>query len=1475
MLAENAAYLGRLGQQVSDVSQLLSFEFMQADGLSPISYLASGIDAWAESAGLPLNFGRTFPQTISQRYETGPLGRGWSHNWDFSLDETDDGTVTIAGPGGTRRVFEPDIRGGYFSQSGDHATLTDLGAGAFSVRERDGLLTVFRSDGKLDYAEDTNANRITAGYTGVQLTALTHTSGATLLFDYDAGGRIVSVTNPLGPGIEDDRVTTYSYDASGEHLQSIHRFDALVPTTYTYITGQGATTQHALSEIEYPGGTHEYFTYDTNGRLYEVFLYGQAEKVTFAYGSSGKVSATDAIGGTTDFFFDHRGLLVKREDPLDNPVHFTFDDQHNLLEITGPTGLSTSYDYDTQGNLIRSTDALGNSTSFAYDGPYDRLTDLTDANGNTTQFGYDTHGNQTSITYAGFTQEQFDYDAVGNPIKWTNRRDHAVDYAYDGLGRLTRKDYQDGSFVEYAYDNHGNFISAIDPTGTTTFDYEATTDRLERITYPGDRWLEFTYDTAGRRASSLDQLGHRLDYHYDPAGRLERITDTGGSEIVQYHYDDAGRLDRKELGNGVYTTYQYDAAGQLLRLDNRAPDTSELSRFDYTYDTLGRRTSMNTRYGLWTYEYDEIGQLTHAVLDSTDAQIPDQDLTYVYDALGNRIRTIVNGETTEYTTNNMNQYTQVGETTYVYDADGNLIREISPDGTTNYTYDDENRLIALSSSEGDWEYVHDAFGNRVAVTENGQTTHYVIDPIGLGNVVGEYDDAGQLVAHYDHGFDLLSRIDAVGIPLHYTFDAIGSTSDMTDVAGVVANSYAYGPFGLSVSRSETAPNPFEFVGAFGVMNESNGVESMRARSYDAWVGRFLSADPLMILSSFENSYEYAWNDPNSSIDPSGEIGQAIVVVMAIFGTIAVISCGSSLENFVQSANAASAAQAQHYGIDEEIYPLVGQYDASSEELQQQAQQDRNEGNVFGIAAGLPADVSSGHAFVGYFPTTKDMLESLRAGLRLGNRTTGDSFGSSDPNEKTGPGGYGELTYVAEDALLSYRVDVENEETATAPAQRVEVTDQLDANLDWSTFALTEIGFGDTVINVPDGSQHFETTVPMTNNDKDFEVQINVGINAATGEVRAVFQSIDPATGLPPDVLTGFLPPEDGTGRGMGHFNYIIDPKRNLSTGTEIRNVAVIQFDFGEIIATNQIDPHDPSQGTDPAKEALNTIDASIPDDASQVQPLPPTTTSTDFTVQWSGEDDPNGSGIGKYDIYVSIDDGPFEPWREGITETSDTYTGEIGHTYAIYSVATDNVGHREPMAQVADSVTFVGPNPWHNYLEKHDVNGQQGVTPLDVLLIIEYLNSHPGSTSLPAEQFSPPRYYAVNDGGDCTPLDVLMVIVDINSQGVGSPEQEGVQSAVPLFVPDRVVGEWASQPRSEQIPILGSSLASGTSTLPSPWSAFSGRQSLTYRFNRGDDRAVKASYDPQLPDELDTDLTYLDSILPDIVEDIDSVWRRS
>jgi len=267
------------------------------------------------------------------------------------------------------------------------------------------------------------------------------------------------------------------------------------------------------------------------------------------------------------------------------------------------------------------------------------------------------------------------------------------------------------------------------------------------------------------------------------------------------------------------------------------------------------------------------------------------------------------------------------------------------------------------------------------------------------------------------------------------------------------------------------------------------------------------------------------------------------------------------------------------------------------------------------------------------------------------------------------------------------VTFENDPTAAAPAQVVQITDTLNLDLDLTTLELTGIGFGDTLITVPRGLQYFETTQTMTYANVSFQVQVQAGLRTGTGEVFANFYSIDPGTQLPPPVNVGFLPPEDGTGRGQGYVTYVIRPKNGLSTGTEIRNVASVQFDFGETISTNQVNAHDPSQGTNPNKEALVTIDAGAP--SSSVMPLPATTTALSFTVSWSGNDDAKGSGVASYDIYAQDNDGNWQVWLQKTAQTSATFTGDDGHTYSFYSVATDNAGNSEHATALAQASTHI------------------------------------------------------------------------------------------------------------------------------------------------------------------------------------------
>ena len=131
-------------------------------------------------------------------------------------------------------------------------------------------------------------------------------------------------------------------------------------------------------------------------------------------------------------------------------------------------------------------------------------------------------------------------------------------------------------------------------------------------------------------------------------------------------------LARVDNGNDTYTTYSYDAAGDLLDVVNYAAGGVVVSSYGYAYDALGEPITETTPDGTWTYSYDAIGELTHAVFASTNSSVANQDLEYFYNAVGNRTETIINGVDTTYTSNDLNEYTQVGATQYTYNLDGGL-----------------------------------------------------------------------------------------------------------------------------------------------------------------------------------------------------------------------------------------------------------------------------------------------------------------------------------------------------------------------------------------------------------------------------------------------------------------------------------------------------------------------------------------------------------------------------------------------------------------------------------------------------------------------------------------------------------------------------------------------------------------------------------------------------------------------------------
>lgn len=850
VMAENANYLSQLGQETNDLRRLFAFEWKQAVNTLTNVDLISTTDVVDAAPGLSLTFNRTFYQSLAERYNLGSLGRGWASQWDLRATTNSQGDVVIRSVGDLQRLFEKQTDGTFLEDGGAKVTITN---GQYTLKESNGLVFFFGTDGKLNYVQETNANRITLQYTNSQLTKLVHTNGDSLTLTYNSQGRINKITDTAG------QATTYSYDSTGEHLLSATGVDGTI--TYSYDTGTVAAKKHSLLSVTSDLGYQRSFEYDNQGRLTKESSNGNTQALTYSYDTVGGVTITDSTGASQTVLLDDRGNGGQIRGVNNQNLLFSYDADGNLIDATLPNGNQPGYSYDANGNLTQQTNLLGQNTNFTYDATFQQLAGFTDPKGNGVGYSYDAKGNLNKITYGDGSTQQFTIDASGNVTSYINRRGSTIGYTYNTSGLLTKKQYADGSSITYGYDAKANLTSVVDGTGTTTMLYDAA-NRMTKITYPTGRSLTYTYNADGQRTKLVSSDGYTTNYSYDTVGRLKTLTNATGQTIISYDYDSAGRLTKETNGNGTYTTYQYDLQDQLTSLVNYKANNTVNSKFDYAYDTLGRRTTMTTLEGVFKYGYDAIGQLTSVVTPTN------RTINYTYDAAGNRVGVTDSSTTTNYTSNNLNQYTNVGNALYTYDSDGNLISKTEGSQTSTYTYDAESRLVKVVTPSGTWDYQYDGLGNRVATILNGQRTEYLLDPTGLGDIVGEYSGS-TLVANYTHGLGLVSRVNGSNSN-YYDADAIGSTVGLTATDGSYVNRYSYLPFGEDLTKVEGVANPFEYVGQWGVMDEGNGLDFMRARFYDTGLGRFTSVDPLNLAGGTSNLYSYTVNQPTNAIDPTGE-----------------------------------------------------------------------------------------------------------------------------------------------------------------------------------------------------------------------------------------------------------------------------------------------------------------------------------------------------------------------------------------------------------------------------------------------------------------------------------------------------------------------------------------------------------------------------------------------------------------------------
>jgi RHS repeat-associated protein len=1284
-LARAATYLGQLGVYTSDPGRLLTLLLKQADNSLFLSQIDSATDISVDAPGLTLSLTRMNSRTVSGAYRFGALGRGWSHQWEIVAAQDDLSNVTIQ-YGGETRTFLRQPNGTYVGLTGDIAQLTFVG-GAFRLREVDGLVQQFRTDGFIDYIEDRNGNRITASYNAsLQLSALTHSSGQILNLTYNAQGRLSQVTSSNG------EIVTYTYDASGQHLASAT--NARGTLNYTYQTGISPATEHALKSIQFQNGLQSTFEYSTDGRLIAQQYAEGSQLVTYSYGPYGEVTITDPSGATRTYWLNDFGLPEQVRDQAGHIDRFDYDSNQRLASYTNPDGATEYYTFCACGSLLNMIDAQGNRIDANYDPLYRQITSFTDTNGTQTNYEQDDRGNITVIHHPDGSVDQFEYDAVGNVIGLTDRAGETLQYTYDAAGRVLTKS-GGGISQSFTYDARGNLLTATDASGTIAMQYDAQ-DRIIRVDYPNGRFLIYSYNAIGQPLT-INQNGFVVNYTYDSLSRLTDVTDGSANVLAHYEYDDFGRLALEVAGNGNRTTYLYNDHDRISRITHTNAANVVLSFFEYAYNEVDLVASVTTLEGTTTYGYDGIGQLTSVVLPTG------RTITYEYDQDGNRVRVVDNGVETLYSANGLNQYTSVGPATYTYDARGNIRTRTDAGGTTTYTFDTLDQLIEVDGPAGHFVYEYDALGNRVAQTTNGVRREFLVDLANMGDLVAEFDDQGQAISNFAYGFGLVGQFQGSDA-YYFDFDALGSTHGVTNSSGAYVNQYSYLPFGETTTLSESIETPFQFVGQFGVQSRGDGLHAMGFRNYDSSTGQFVSEDPIRFAGGDANLRRYVGNSPTNAIDPLGLSDNGYTFKPGEFdeSKMKARMCSPqgkgfnvsevSLQEFREElyerglrawadSDAAAAGRAelkQNIAAQKNMLKIQLPINRVNSEAMERIGNalTRTRTVVTGAGKLLGAACPAADALGGYF-LAGSVWKAITNEIELSNLSI--MLGAWDPNDIVGPVGVGDSQYTTSDQPYSYTIHFENDPNlATAPAQEVFVTHQLDTDLDWSSFELGDVGFGSGVIDVPAGLQVYTTQFNYQNQDgSPLLVHFSAALDLQTGIVTWVFRSIDPETGqLPDGVFDGFLPVNDETGRGEGFIDFLVNPQSGLATGTTIDAQASIVFDINDPILTNTF---------------TNTIDNGVP--ASSVDALPQVTDTRTFTVSWSGTDDGNGIpgvGIAFYDVYVSDNGGAYTLWQSQTVATSADFTGQNFHIYSFYSVATDLLGQREDDPTEPDTTTELG-----------------------------------------------------------------------------------------------------------------------------------------------------------------------------------------
>ncbi|MFJ8078829.1 RHS repeat-associated core domain-containing protein [Streptomyces sp. NPDC096176] len=716
---------------------------------------------------------------------------------------------------------------------------------------------------------------------------------------------------------------TQSETPNGGRLLTDTRYDTrgLAYETYADIFDTTSTPNGTYARAEYgEAPTQTATVFDGAGRATKTTLHiFGVEKWSTTTSYTGDSTASTALnGGTaTRSITDIRGRTIESreyggESPADTQygdglgtsylsTKFAYTRDGKNTQITGPDDAKWSYTYDLFGRQIMAKDPDKGTATTEYD-LLDRAIKSTDSRGKSILTGYDELG-RMSGTWASSKTDANQLTSYSYDILLKGMPDSSTRFvggksgqaytdtvtAYDSLSRPVANKLElpaDDPFVKAGVPATLEFETAYN------LDNTIKTAKVPALGGLPSEIIEYGYNNVGQLTSVGGSTGYLLNTAYSPLGQPTQLTlgtantaDHKKSYINNRYEEGTDRLTRSFVTDDTHgyqlqdLNYTYDQAGNVTSVAD--PTTlggaSSAETQCFTHDGHRRlieawtpssqkcsdarsASSLSGPAPYWTsYTYNKAGQRTTETIHKTTG---DTKSTYCYTQTS-QPHTLT-GTTTKIDCAAL-------EKTYGYDTAGNTTKRPGASATQDLTWSEEGKLGKLIESGKATDYLYDAGGELlIRNTQSGERVLYTgatelhLRANGTTWAQRYYSAADQTVA-------LRSNESGTNKLTYLAGDHHGSQSlaISADNSQGVSKRYTT-TFGAERGKATgTWPDDKGFLGK--VNDKTTGLTHIGAREYDATIGQFISADPILEVAKPQtlNGYSYAANNPLTFSDPTG------------------------------------------------------------------------------------------------------------------------------------------------------------------------------------------------------------------------------------------------------------------------------------------------------------------------------------------------------------------------------------------------------------------------------------------------------------------------------------------------------------------------------------------------------------------------------------------------------------------------------